>query len=128
MISDHEQLIRNLYRGILRREPEPGAIEYWEGQITRGMDLGLVVEAFLGSQEYNDLNKAQGSLRFPAGHFYSPIVDVLEVSERFWQKARLPIPASLPGISISLSSQTDMWQRMLPYLREMPFRPDKRDG
>jgi hypothetical protein len=128
MISNYEQLVRNLYRAILRRDPELGAIEYWEGQIAKGMNIGLVVEAFLRSEEYNDLNKAQESLRFPAGHFYSPLVNVSEISERFWQKARLPIPESIPGISISLSSQTKTWQRMLPYLREIPFQPNKRDG
>jgi predicted O-methyltransferase YrrM len=129
MAHDCQDLVRNLYRAILRRDPEPGAIEYWEGQITtKGMDLGLIVGAFLGSQEYIELNKLPGSLRYPAGHFHSPIVNVSEVNERFWQRARAPIPLSLPGIRISLSSQIEMWRLMLPHLREIPFQPDKRTG
>jgi hypothetical protein len=129
MHHDSEQLIRTLYRAILRRDPEPGAIEYWEHQIaTQGMDLHLLLEAFLGSQEYIQLNKSAEFLRFPAGHFHSPIVNVAEVRERFWQRAYSPIPASLPGISISLNSHVEMWQRMLPHLREIPFAAGKKDG
>jgi predicted O-methyltransferase YrrM len=128
MALDRGQLIRTLYWAILRRDPEPGAIEYWEGRLAKGMDLSLVVVAFLESQEYKELNKSLGSLCFPLGHFYSPIVNVSEIFERFWRKAQLPIPASLPGISIGLSSQTRTWQRMLPFLREIPFGPEKRVG
>jgi predicted O-methyltransferase YrrM len=125
MIRNSEQVIRSLYRVLLHREPEPGAVEHWQAQVANGLDLDRLIAAFLESEEHRSFSSKPTALRFPPGHFYSPIVDVSEVHERFWRRASQPTPASLPGIAISLSSQTQIWQQMLPFLWKIPFGPEK---
>ncbi|GLZ28191.1 hypothetical protein Lesp02_03810 [Lentzea sp. NBRC 105346] len=47
-----ERFVESLYRRLLDRAPEPGAIEGWVEQMKRGMTVRDVARAFLESEEY----------------------------------------------------------------------------
>lgn len=122
-VIDLERLVRNLYLSILRREPERESLSHWVTQIRHGTDLNEVVEAFLNCDEFRSQAPAQ-ILAYPPGHFYSPIVNPAEIASEFRRRAQLPAPVALPGISINMEAQVELWRRMLPFFREVPF-PDE---
>lgn len=64
----------------------------------------------------------------PPGHFYSPIVNVAEIAAEFRRRAAQPAPSTLPEIEINLDSHRQLWQRLLPFLQEIPFPENKTDG
>ena len=65
------------------------------------------------------------SLFVAPGHFYSPIVNVDEVSESFGCLSNL---SELPGIDISREAQITVWRKLLPYLKDIPFPEEKSEG
>jgi hypothetical protein len=115
---DHKALIGDVYRGILHREPEPGALEHWEAQLQAGLGVDGLLKAVIDSDEFIRLRRGVASLFVPPGHFYSPIVDVEEVRERFWSAGAT---AEIPGIAIDKDAQLVVRHEFLPYLRQIPF-------
>ena len=122
-IAEAERLIRNLYQGILQRDPEPSALLHWTKQLEEGQEVNEVVEAFLNSDEFQNL-RWRAKPAYPPGHFYSPIVDPSEIEAAFRHQSQQPAPVNLPGIAISLDNHVALWQRMVPLLTEIPF-PDE---
>jgi len=47
-----ERFVESLYRRLLDRAPEPGAVAGWVGQMKRGMTVQEVARGFLTSEEY----------------------------------------------------------------------------
>lgn len=119
---DYARLVRNLYAGLLRREPEPGAVEQWASKLEGGRDINEIIELFLASEEFNRLSRSENRLFVPPGHFYSPIVNVEEVRPQF-DKAP-PHPAALPAIDLDGERMLAQWKSLLPHLQDMPF-PDQ---
>jgi hypothetical protein len=126
-LGDAERFVRNLYLGILRREPEPDALRHWAGQVEQGLELNAVVEAFLNSDEFQN-QRWRARLAYPPGHFYSPVVSPEDIAAGFRRRAQEPVPAGLPGIAISLDDQVALWRRMVPLLAEIPFPDDPAAG
>jgi O-antigen biosynthesis protein len=67
-------------------------------------------------------------LAHPPGHHYSPIVNVSEIADEFRRRATEPTPATLDGILVDLAEQRNLWLRMVPLFKEIPFRPTKTPG
>lgn len=122
---DNKQFIRNLYQGLLHRDPEPEALEHLEKQIKSGIDLNSILEGFLQSQEYKSLRNRASNLFVPPGHFYSPIVNTDEVRGLF---ASRPAITELPALSISKEAHQAVWKSLLPFLADIPFPLEKTQG
>src|SRR5439155_25166649 len=117
-VTDLERLVRNLYRAILRREPDEEGLVHWTTKLNQGIELNEVIETFLNTAEFRNQQSA-ARLAYPPGHFYSPIVNTAEVAAEFAQRSGQPVPPTLPGISISLEAHVDLWHRMVPFLKEI---------
>lgn len=66
--------------------------------------------------------------KFPAGHFYSPIVSleaVKEKEEEIWQAERIQEPY---GIELEIESQKQLLKDFSTYYDELPFEKTKSDG
>jgi hypothetical protein len=125
-VQDPALLIQNLYRGILVREPESGAVEHLTAQLNEGKDLNEVLNQFLTSEEFARQRKACSKLFVPPGHFYSPIVNIDEVRPIF--ETRIDKPEYLPGIEINTNAMLALWKQLVPYLRETEFPDEQTEG
>ena len=65
------------------------------------------------------------ALFVPHGHFYSPIVDPAEADNHLSQLEAEGTPSSLSGLAIDREAMIDQWQRLLPFLADIPFHADK---
>ena len=59
-------------------------------------------------------------VRFPPGHFYSPIVNPVDVTG-YIKREREPRRTVLPGLDMSLTKMTEFWQEHLPFIESTPF-------
>ena len=59
-------------------------------------------------------------VRFPPGHFYSPIVDPTSVKD-YIKRERQPGHPPLPGLDISLERMTQFWNEHLSFIESTPF-------
>jgi hypothetical protein len=51
-VDPNNAFLNRLYRDLLHRQADAGGLTFWYGVLTRGTSRSLVVQAFLGSQEY----------------------------------------------------------------------------
>lgn len=121
---DSKRYIQNLYQGLLHRDPEPGALEHWSTKIDLGADPNDIFSAFIQSDEYQQTRNKAKKLFVPPGHFYSPIVDPAEVQGIYPLQTDVE---ELPGIKISRESHLEVWKKLLPFLRDIPF-PAQQEG
>lgn len=124
--TDYRRLVENLYRGLLHRAPEPGAVEHWTKELMSGVDINDILDLFIGSDEFRRVNDSSNRLFFPPGHFYSPIVNVAEVRPLF--DRHLAPPERLPAIALDRHAMLAIWERLLPFLKDMPFPDDPAPG
>jgi hypothetical protein len=128
-ISDRDEalhFVRALYRGMLRREPDPDGAAYHIKAILDGRPLGAVVEEFVNSEEFKTLSKVK--LFVPPGHYYSPIVDPTEAAQYLTSQQTQPMPAALAGIALDRSDMVRLWHELLPFLTTMPFTEQNKAG
>src|SRR5262245_24336293 len=119
-IQNPERFVRALYLGVLGREADDRGLARWVQAIADGMSPAEVVEAFIGSEEFQ--RKAATKLFVPPGHFYSPIVDPVEADRRLVQVESEPVPSALPGLDIDRREMTKTWMALLPFMKTAPFR------
>lgn len=119
--STQQKLVKNLYRGILHREPSHSDLMHWESQLNAGLSIDDFVALFLETTEFKNIQKKIGNLFVEPGHFYSPIVNTAEISESFTQR-QLTSPNA---IQISQKDHLKIWGELLPYLKSIPFPEEK---
>lgn len=124
--SHQRRLVQNLYQGLLHRDPEPGAVDHWVGELAKGTDVNDVIQRFLASDEYKRLRDNTNRLFVPPGHFYSPIVNTAEVRPVF--EGKRPVPESLPGLDIDRAGMLALWHELLPFLQTLPFPEEESAG
>jgi SAM-dependent methyltransferase len=61
--SSHTTQITELYRSLLKREPDAQGLQHWEGLVRSGQSIDMVRDAILAGQEYKSL---QGYAEPPA--------------------------------------------------------------
>ena len=120
--TDYPNLVSNLYKGMLHREPEPGEVEHWVKQLNKGLSINNIIDHFLKSDEFNGIRQKVGNLFVPPGHFYSPIVNVDEARPLFAKNA--PPPEQLPAITIDRQAMLALWEQLKPHLQNTSF-PDE---
>lgn len=114
---NQQNLVKNLYQGFFHRDPSLSDLEHWESKLAAGLSVNEMVDTFLKTSEFTNIHKKCSALFVAPGHFYSPIVNVGEISDLFAKQ----LPASLQAISISKDSHIKVWSELLPYLKDIPF-------
>ena len=59
-----EAYLQRLYLGLLGRSYDAAGMEYWDRQLSQGMDRTAVATSFLGSAEYTSVPHATGAAAF----------------------------------------------------------------
>jgi hypothetical protein len=118
----HEEsaaLVRLLYEGLLRREPDEEGWARWTKAVVDGLPLSEVAKAFATSDEFRTYGPVK--LYVPPGHFYSPIVNPTDAERALAAVERKPIPVSVPGVTIDRAEMVRTWQALLPHLSGNAF-------
>lgn len=123
--ADAERFVRGLYRGLLHREADAGALSYWAGLLAAGRSPNALLDAILGCEEYRQRQGAP--LYVPPGHFYSPICDPAEAAAHL-AAVTATVPEALPGLVIDRESMVRTWHALLPFLRDAPFPDTQTEG
>jgi hypothetical protein len=119
-----ERFVSALFRGVLRREPNPSGLRSLAAVILNGGSYTAVAEAFVNSEEF----RSQAKLYVPPGHFYSPVVNP-EEAERHLERIKGAVDIDhLPGIAIDRAAMVELWRRLLPYLQTIPFSNNRQPG
>lgn len=125
-----QRFIRSLYQHVLCRAPRAEELDHWVEKTTSGAPADEIFLAFVGSKEYRNLlarRKAANRVvtRYPAGHFYSPVVNPAEA-----RKYVTPRPTfaeetitELPGIHISNELMLDFWDKSTECIKTTNFSP-----
>lgn len=124
MTENKINLLGNLYRAILHREPKSDELQRFKVSISNDLDFDKIVCQLMDTAEFKTVQDRLSKLLFKPGHFYSPIVNVEDIKEAFLNRK---IPESLPGIDIDDDSMVQLWNNLLPYLHQIPFPEVKSD-
>jgi hypothetical protein len=117
----NQNYIDSLFKSVLHRAPRENELQHWSVMLSRGLDPRELPAKLAASDEFSRLAKRAKSLFVPPGHFYSPIVDVDDVRERFG-KVQPNVPPA--AIKIDGEAMKKTWSDLLPYLCETPFPED----
>jgi hypothetical protein len=120
--QDAERYVRDLYVGLLHREPESKELNHWTDVLVQGIADRDVFRRFLASDEYRLKNRVVPG--HPVGHYYSPIVDPAELAAR--RPRRDVAPEEIPEIDLSLDRMRQWWNRNLSIIKQSPF-PENED-
>jgi len=61
-VTDFSRVIRETYREILERDPDPGGLAHWNSEMRAGLTEASLREAFLRSDEYAAKNPGGGAV------------------------------------------------------------------
>lgn len=67
----------------------------------------------------------QVKLFVPSGHYYSPVVDPESIQNVFLSAEADPL---IGGVELNVAGQLDLWEAMLPFLRDVPFPEQQAEG
>jgi predicted O-methyltransferase YrrM len=113
-----EQLISDLYKNALGRNPGSAEYENWVNAAINDPSPEKIVRAFYQSDEYLRKNVVHST--FPAGHYHSPVVDPNTVKD-YVAKERSAEVRSLLGIHLDVDAMRKLWLQHLPFIRATPF-------
>lgn len=120
--AEADNFVTALFRGLLRRDPDMESLSHFTDEIMNGRPHLEVLEEFMKSQEYQDIHKVK--LFVPPGHFYSPIVPPEEGLRQIERIENAPYPHALQNVGVNRADIVATWNKLLPYLRAVPF-PDQ---
>jgi Methyltransferase domain len=125
MTSDDARLyVLSLYKNLQKRDPASAEFEHWVKFVQDGNPAEKLFYAFVNSEEYSI--KTRVSSLFPAGHYYSAIVDPSTVAE-YVEKERQTSPAEISGISVPLDEMERFWRRSSAIISCTPFQDGRTD-
>jgi Methyltransferase domain len=120
------EMITVLYRAFLGREPEPPALAHYMEALAEGsLDARSLITVFQNCDEYRQ-RQAKDQLWVPAGHYYSPIVNVEELradAARIFDRSRRPA-----GVDLNEAGQLALLPILRSLARDLPFQETKKDG
>lgn len=122
MTENFPQIVENLYRGFFHRKPTPNDLQHHVKSLDNGLSIDKLISDFMTTKEFANVCDKMKKTFVPPGHFYSPIVNVDDLSE-FLNTPK--VTTSLPGITISVDKHIAVWNDLLPFLRDMPFPEEK---
>ena len=113
--------VESLYQAVFRRAPRVDELEHWTAVLDKGYDPRQLLELFFATEEFKQIARRPQTMFVPPGHFYSPIVDVDKVRERYGELQPNVAP---PAIAIDGARMRRTWSELLPFLRDIPFPED----
>jgi hypothetical protein len=114
-----EKYIASLYTTILKRDPRPDEFAHWVAAAAT-MSPDKVYFAFVNSKEYESQQWKSVSTVFPAGHYYSPVVNPKTIGEYTAKQYSLE-PADLKGIHFDEDAMVSLWKQNADFIRNTPF-------
>jgi Methyltransferase domain/Domain of unknown function (DUF4214) len=119
-------IITALYAAFLGREPEPSALAHYSNALAEGdLDARSLIALFRDCDEYRH-RQAGRHLWVPAGHYYSPIVNVAELradAPRVFDRSRRPA-----CVDLNEAGQLALLPALRSLARDLPFQETKKDG
>lgn len=119
MSDEATSLVRLLYRGILRREPDDPGLDQWTKAMKDGLSPSEIATAFIESDEFRGSTAVP--LHVPPGHYYSPVTNPREAERAIAAIEAEPWPETLPGIGIDRGAMITTWNALLPYFSRNAF-------
>lgn len=105
-VDEAEKYVRELYEHLLRRTPQEGELKIWMDHLLSSNDPIELFRQTIGSKEYKSRTRIK--TRFPAGHFYSPIVDPAAI-EPYYRRSLASTLSDLRGIDINVAGMSAFW-------------------
>lgn len=118
----NHNLVELLFEGFLGRQPSDTEAQYFADLRTNGARTEDLVFRLYESEEFR--SRRSSKLYVPPGHFYSPVVNTEEVKNKI-PRDRPRTEVSLPDVQIDIASMEQLWQKIVPILRETPFSDEK---
>ena len=117
-----ERFVLDLYRHLLRRDPQEKKRSYWVSALENGMPEHAVFSRFINSPEYKE--KCRVRCAFPDGHFHSPVVDPTKVADYVADTSRsigLLQSGDLSGIALNEARMVEFWNQNAHQIAQTPF-------
>jgi predicted O-methyltransferase YrrM len=117
-----DKFVRDLYRHLLRRDPQEKELSHWASALEGGMPEHALLSRFINSPEYKE--KSRVRCAFPDGHFHSPVVDPAKITEYVAETSRskeVLQSGDLPGIDLNEQRMSEFWNRNANVIAETPF-------
>jgi predicted O-methyltransferase YrrM len=124
--SDSEVLIRALYQQFLGRAAAPGEVQHWLSNFHDVASVGRLVASLAAAARKT--KSEQVPVTYPAGHFYSPVVDPGTVRD-YVARSMQTRPEEIAGIDLDLEAMRAYWMAHREVLAATPFsdEPNGRD-
>jgi predicted O-methyltransferase YrrM len=121
-----ERFVVNVLRAAIRRDPEPGDVAVWVKRLKEGLTPYAMVEMVSATPEAQAFASA-APLKFPPGHFYSPVTDPVQAQAHLDGLRAMRRP--LPGVRIDGDAMVALWRSLAhDYLAEQPFPDEQETG
>ncbi len=123
--QDAQNYVLSLYEHILRRAPSQHELIYWSECACNAGGAEKVYFSFVNSAEYKGKNTVK--TLYPAGHYYSPVVDPATV-RKYINRERSSFIGDIPGVIINIREMDDLWNLMSGVIASTPFTENKSDS
>lgn len=119
-----DEIAQIIYNACFHRAPVANEVNLIRDRLAKGEPVIDIIEALSKSGESK---RYQERLFMPPGHFYSPIVDVDSLKQKFPAK-RQTAPPALPDVDIDIDAMTKLWdEKLAPVMGTAPL-PEQPDG
>jgi hypothetical protein len=119
-----QDYVKALFRLVLNRQSTTDdEVTYWTREMLHGRSAAQLLELFVTCEE-NQIRlraNAEHPTRYPNGHFYSPVVDVAEVTAN---QARIFGRGQPLGIDLGIERQLALLGELAGPIGEIPFSDD----
>src|SRR5687768_5323567 len=115
--QDAENFVMELYEHLLKRPPQPKEKEIWVSQLLGGKPEVALFRTFIRSKEYKSKSRVKSA--YPAGHYYSPIVDP-EAARAYVNNISRVAPG-LDNIQFDDGEMRRFWKENLDVIQSTPF-------
>jgi predicted O-methyltransferase YrrM len=114
-----EEYIASLYATVLKRDPRPDESANWVAAAANTPPEQIYF-MFVNSIEYQLQHQKSVPTMFPAGHYYSPIVDPSTIAE-YVNKQYLQEPGDINGIHFDEDAMMRLWKENAEFIKNTPF-------
>ena len=119
--------IRQLFQHLLHREPNAAELDKWLEHASRTKaDFAALFAQVVAMPEYATLESLMTP--YPAGHFYSPVVNPADLRDAGFAVDRKLPPQDLLGVDIDDARMRETFAMLKPHIASHAFSNTKRDG
>lgn len=119
--------VRALFEHVLGRQTiGVEELQYWKRYLVENQDSAELLRLFATSDENIKRKQPGSSDSFPSGHFYSPIVDTVEIQKD--AQRVFSVNLQIADIDLNLNGQEEIFERLSLHASTLPFRNDPADG